>query len=176
MRRAAAHHGSPAKIGQSPPAGQRSHRSGDATSETAARLRSTGPPETGERPGLVNHKSQETGTSCQVRTQVQGALHHHRRDGDVTYRIEDKKGKRTVVNGERLITFVKPDDWSSTDGVEDELREHVIETSVDSENEDDGQDVEPKAKSPNGNGKENENSQRTSGRRERRVPQRYGCT
>ena len=95
---------------------------------------------------------------------------------DVTYLIEDKKGKRTVVNGERLITFVKPDDWSSTDGVEDEPREHVIETSVISESEDDRADVEPQAKTPNGNDKEKENSRRTSGRRERRAPQRYGCT
>ena len=84
---------------------------------------------------------------------------------DVTYRIEDKKGKRTVVNGERLITFVKPGDWSSTDGAEDEPREHEIPTSVDSESGDDQPDVRP----------EKENSQRTSGRRERRAPQRYGC-
>ena len=85
---------------------------------------------------------------------------------DVTYRIEDKKGKRTVVNGERLITFVKPGDWSSTDGAEDEPREHEIPTSVDSESGDDQPDVRP----------EKENSQRTSGQRERRAPQRYGCT
>ena len=84
----------------------------------------------------------------------------------VTYRIEDKKGKRTVVNGERLITFVKPGDWSSTDGVEDEPREHEIATSVDSESEDNRPDVKP----------EKENSQRTYGRRERRALQRYGCT
>ena len=85
---------------------------------------------------------------------------------DVTYRIEDKKGKRTVVNGERLITFVKPRDWSSTDGVEDEAREHEIATSVDSESEDNRPDLKP----------EKENPQRTSGWRERRAPQRYGCT
>ena len=95
---------------------------------------------------------------------------------DVTYQIEDKKGKRTVVNGERLITFVKLDDWSSTDGVEDEPREHKIATSVDSESEDNRPDVKPEAKTSSRNGKETENSQRTSGWRERRAPQRYGCT
>ena len=85
---------------------------------------------------------------------------------DVTYRIEDKKGKRTVVNGERLITFVKPGDWSSTDGAEDEPREHEIPTSVDP----------PKVVITNPDVRpEKENSQRTSGRRERRAPQRYGC-
>ena len=52
----------------------------------------------------------------------------------------------------------------------------MIETSVDSVSEDDRADVEPKAKTPNGNDKEKENSQRTSGRRERRAPQHYGCT
>ena len=67
---------------------------------------------------------------------------------DVTYRIEDKKGKRTVVNGERLITFVKPGDWSSTDGAEDEPREHEIPTSVDSESGDDQPDVRPEKKIP----------------------------
>ena len=110
-----------------------------------------------------------------VRRQGRAAKFEHKCKGpytvidvmaDVTYRIEDKKGKRTVVNGERLITFVKPGDWSSTDGAEDEPREHEIPTSVDSESGDDQPDVRP----------EKENSQRTSGRRERRTPQRYGCT
>ena len=109
-----------------------------------------------------------------VRRQGRAAKFEHKCKGpytvidvmaDVTYRIEDKKGKRTVVNGERLITFVKPGDWSSTDGAEDEPREHEIPTSVDSESGDDQPDVRP----------EKENSQRTSGRRERRAPQRYGC-
>ena len=77
----------------------------------------------------------------------------------MTYRIEDRKGKRTVVNGERLITFVKPDDWSSTKGAEeDEPREPNIDTSGDSESEDNRPDVELEAK------KEKENSKRTSGR------------
>ena len=110
-----------------------------------------------------------------VRRQGRAAKFEHKCKGpytvidvmaDVTYRIEDKKGKRTVVNGERLITFVKPGDWSSTDGAEDEPREHEIPTSVDSESCDDQPDVRP----------EKENSQRTSGRRERRAPQCYGCT
>ena len=109
-----------------------------------------------------------------VRRQGRAAKFEHKCKGpytvidvmaDVTYRIEDKKGKRTVVNGERLITFVKPGDWSSTDGAEDEPREHEIPTSVDSESGDDQPDLRP----------EKENSQRTSGRRERRAPQRYGC-
>ena len=109
-----------------------------------------------------------------VRRQGRAAKFEHKCKGpytvidvmaDVMYRIEDKKGKRTVVNGERLITFVKPGDWSSTDGAEDEPREHEIPTSVDSESGDDQPDVRP----------EKENSQRTSGRRERRAPQRYGC-
>ena len=96
---------------------------------------------------------------------------------DVTYRIEDKKGKRTVVNGERLITFVKPDDWSSTEGAEkDEPREPDIETSGDSESGDNRTDVKAEAEIPSRNGKETKNSQRTSRRRERRAPQRYGCT
>ena len=82
---------------------------------------------------------------------------------NVTYRIEDKKGKRTVVNGERLITFVKPDDWSSTKGVEDEPREHEIETSGDYESEDN------RPETPSRNGKGKENSLSTSGRRERRA-------
>ena len=108
-----------------------------------------------------------------VRKQDRAAKFEHKCKGpytvvdvmaDVTYRIEDKKGKRKVVNGERVITFVKPGDRSSTDGVEDESREHEIATSVDSESEDNRPDVKA----------EKENSQRTSGRRERRSPQRYG--
>ena len=63
-----------------------------------------------------------------VRKQGRAAKFEHKCKGpytvvdvmaDVTYRIKDKQGKRTVVNGERLITFVKPDDWSSTNGVEE---------------------------------------------------------
>ena len=52
-----------------------------------------------------------------------------------------------MVNGERLITFVKPDDWSSTKGAEeDEPREPDIDTSGDSESEDNRPDVELEAK------------------------------
>ena len=125
---------------------------------------------------MVNHQSQEAGRAAKFEHKCKG--HYPIVDvmADVTYRIEDKKGKRTVVNGERLITFVKPDDWSSTDRVEDEPREHKIETSGDSESEDNRPDVKPEAKNPKGNGKEKENSQRTSGQRERIAPQHYGCT
>ena len=120
-----------------------------------------------------------------VRKQGRAAKFEHKCKGpytivdvmaDVTYRIEDKKGKGTVVNGERLITFVKPDNWSCTDGVKDEPREHKIATLVDSESEDNRPDVKPEVKTSSRNGKETENCQRTSGRRERRAPQRYGCT
>ena len=72
--------------------------------------------------------------------------------------------KRTVVKGEMLITFVKPDNWSSAKGAEeDEPREPDVETSGDSESEDNRPDVKPEAKIPSRNGKEQENSQRTSG-------------
>ena len=85
--------------------------------------------------------------------------------------------KGTVVNGEMLITFDKPDNWSSTKGAEeDEPREHDVETSGDSESEDNRPDVKPEAKIHSRNGKEQENSQRTSGRRERGPPRRDGCT
>ena len=85
--------------------------------------------------------------------------------------------KRTVVNGEMLITFVKPHNWSSTKGaMKDEPREPDGETSGDSESEDNRPDVKPEAKIPSTNGKGKENSRRTSGRRERRAQQRYGCT
>ena len=95
---------------------------------------------------------------------------------DITYRIEDKKGNRIVVNGERLIPFVKPDDWSSTEGAEEEApREPDLETFGDSESGDADPDVRPGAAIPSKNGKEAENSQRTSGRREKRAPQCYGC-
>ena len=120
-----------------------------------------------------------------VRKQGRAAKFEHKCKGpytvvdvmaDMKYRIEDTKIKRTVVNGERLITFVKPDDWYSREGVEDKPQVHEMATSVDSESEANRPDVKPEAKTSNKNGKEAENSQRTLGRRERRAPQRYGCT
>ena len=82
-----------------------------------------------------------------------------------------------MVNREMLIICVKPDNWSSTKGAEkDEPREPDVETSRDSVSEDNRPDVKPGVKIPSRNGKEKENSQRTSGRREMRALRRHGCT
>ena len=121
-----------------------------------------------------------------VRKQGRAAKFEHKCKGpftmpdviaDITYRKEDKKGKRIVVNGERLIPFVKPDDWSSTEGAEEEAhREPDLETFGDSESGDADPDVRPGAAIPSKNGKEAETPKEPQGGEKRELHSAMGAT